>query len=178
MTEPVLAYWFAASDELPHDDGRKVVLGETHSVKGKIAPCRNGLHASEHPFDALKYAPGSILYLVECSGDIRREDDKLACRIRKYIKRIDATTLLLEFARKQALSVIHLWDAPAIVRQYLETGDEAIREEAARPSAEVAARSAARSAAWAKETADRTARDQFKAMVDAAFAEADQCCPS
>lgn len=36
--EKVQAYWFAASDTLPHGDGRKVVIGETHSLKGGSTP--------------------------------------------------------------------------------------------------------------------------------------------
>ncbi len=46
-----------------------------------------------------------------------------------------------EFARWCALQVIHLWDAPEVVKEFLETGDESKRE---------AARSAVRAAAtWA-----------------------------
>jgi hypothetical protein len=34
------------------------------------------------------------------------------------------------FTRQCALDVIDLWDAPAVVRQYLETGDESLRASA------------------------------------------------
>src|ERR1700688_2326857 len=123
-TEPIDAYWFAASDRLPHGDGRKVVVGKSHSLRGEIKICKNALHASRHPFDALKYASGSYLYMVRCSGDVIEHGDKIGCRKRTYIAMIDATDLLRRFARQQALSVIHLWDAPAVVSQYLETGNE------------------------------------------------------
>jgi hypothetical protein len=64
------------------------------------------------------------------------------------------------FARRVALDVIHLWDAPPIVKEYLETGDESKRAaawaaardaawDAARDAAWAAARDAARAAAWA-----------------------------
>ena len=57
MIEKTKAWWFAASDQLPHGDGRQVVIGETHSLKGgRITICRRALHGSVHPFDALRYA--------------------------------------------------------------------------------------------------------------------------
>jgi Arc/MetJ family transcription regulator len=52
--------------------------------------------------------------------------------------------MLCAVARDEALRVIHLWDSPAIVRQYLETGDETIRD-----AAQAAALAASRAAAWA-----------------------------
>jgi len=47
-------------------------------------------------------------------------------------------------ARRIEMDVIHLWDAPPIVKQYLETGDESLRS-----AAWDAARDAASAAAWA-----------------------------
>src|SRR5690349_15368591 len=115
----VIGWWFAASDELPHGDGRKVVIGETVTVEPPIVPCKHGLHASVEPFDALHYAPGPILYKVRLSGEIVPHDgDKLAASERTALARRDSTAMLRVFARKMALSVIHLWDAPAIVREY------------------------------------------------------------
>jgi len=172
--QPVLAYWFCAGDTLPYGDGRPIVAGESHSVAGEIVLCGNGLHASEHPFDVLKYTPGPYLWRVECSGEIKCRGDKLVCSTRKYLKRIDATALCREFARKQALAVIDKWDAPAVVRQYLETGDETIREaarEAAARSAAIAARQrlalAVRSA-W--EVAEAAAREVTVLATAAAVA--------
>ena len=60
-----------------------------------------------------------------------------------------------KFARLCAQDVLHLWDAPEIVKRYLETGDENIRENAraaantAAWAAACAAWGAARDAAWA-----------------------------
>ena len=64
------------------------------------------------------------------------------------------------FARWCALSVAHLWDMPAVVKEYLETDDESLREaaseaawaaasEAAWAAADAASCAAARAAAWA-----------------------------
>ena len=73
--------------------------------------CEYGLHASLEPFDALKYAPGNNLALVELGGKIIKGGDKLVASERMIIKRIDATDLLWQFACECALDVIHLWDA-------------------------------------------------------------------
>ena len=167
----IIGYWFAASDELPHGDGRKVVIGETLTVEPPIIPCERGLHASIDPFDALQYAPGPILYKVRLSGEIVAHDnDKHAASERTAIARRDATEMLWAFARKMALSVLHLWDEPPIVREYLETGDESKRA-AARDAAWDAAWAAASDPAWAaaRDAAWDAARD---AARDAAWAAA------
>jgi hypothetical protein len=135
-------------------DGRPIPPdGEWIDYVGPYTPegtalvmCKSGLHASRHPFDALRYAPGSTLCLVEISGAFIEQDDKVCARKRRIIKRIDAENLLWDFARWCALSVIHLWEAPPIVREYLETGD-ALKRSAARHAAWSAAWSAAESAA-------------------------------
>jgi hypothetical protein len=149
----IMGWWFAASDELPNGDGRKIVIGETLTVDGEIVPCMHGLHASVDPFDALQYARGPLLYKVRLSGEIiAHKNDKHAASERTAIAKRDATQMLWTFARKLALLVIHLWNAPAIVREYLETGDESKREAAG------AAAGAARGAGDAAEAAAEAAR--------------------
>jgi hypothetical protein len=142
--------WHFVGDKLR--DGRPVPADGVKLVHaGPLVMCESGLHFSKHPFDALQYAPGSTLCLVECGGEIVEgtddHKDKGICSERTIITRMDATDLLRYFARMQALSVIHLWDAPQIMCDYLITGDESIRS-AARTAAWVAARVAARTAAW------------------------------
>lgn len=132
-------------------------IGEWLVHNGPIVPCDSGLHASEHPLDALQYAPGAMLHLVELEDNLVSHGepiDKWVGRRRKIVTTIDATELLREFARWCALQVIHLWDAPAVVRQYLKTGDESLRAAARRTAASAAARAAASAAA---RTAARTA---------------------
>jgi hypothetical protein len=135
------AYYFSNEQrKLAYDDGREIKVGETHTVDCKPILCQQGLHASKEPFDALQYASGSYLYEVELAGEIVEGDNKVVATSRTYVKEIDATELMRLFARQQALSVIHLWDAPDVVKEYLETGDEDLR---------AAAREAAWEAAWA-----------------------------
>lgn len=110
--------------------------------KGPVTMCESGLHASRHPFDALQYAPGATLCKVECRDIVSTQSDKLVCRQRRIVARIDATDMLRAFARQCALDVVHLWDAPPVVVEYLKTGDESLQA-AARDAAGDAARDAA-----------------------------------
>jgi len=114
--------------------------GETLRWNGDLIMCQSGLHASRKAWQALEYAPGHTLCRVHCAGKIIAENDKIVCRERTIISRIDTSVILWAFARKCALDVAHLWECPPVVLEYLEAGDEAKRD---------AARAAARDAAWA-----------------------------
>ena len=150
--------------------------GEWLVHKGKLEMCESGLHWSREPFDALTYAPGETLCLVEISGDVvepksGKHTDKGISTKRKIVARMDATKLLRYFARMQALSVIHLnEDLPEVVCDYLMTGDEDIRD-AARAAAWDAARAAAWDAAWdaARAAAWAAAREYFNQLVYESF---------
>jgi hypothetical protein len=174
--------WHFVGDTLR--DGRPIPAdGEWLRHEGKIEPCKSGLHASVKLIDALQYAPGGTLCRVEMRGDLIEHDgNKIVARERRILWRFDATDMLRAFARQCALDVIHLWDAPQVVRDYLETGDENLRAAAwvaARDAAWVAARDgawvAARDAAWdgARDAARAAARDAaWAAARDAAWAAA------
>lgn len=153
----VLAWHFLYEGNKMRDGKVAPADGVPLHFAGEPIPCEQGLHASLQPFDALQYAPGAILCLVRCAGTIVYTEDKIVCTERTIVARMDATELLRYFARMQALSVVHLWDAPDVVLDYLMTADESIR---------TAARTAARAAAWAAWSA---AQD---AVRDAAWAAA------
>ena len=137
--------WHFIGDTLR--DGRPVPAdGITLRHDGPLLMCRSGLHASLHPWDALKYAPGSTLCLVEAGGETEHEPDKLVCMERTIIARMGAEPLLRYFARQQALSVVHLWNAPQEVLDYLMGDDDA--RDATRDAARDAARAAVLDAAF------------------------------
>ena len=188
-----LAYHFTS--ETLRDGSPIPKKGEWLLHEGPVIPCQSGLHASLHPFDALKYAPGNFLHLVEVGGEIKKHnDDKIVSSKRKILKTIDAEKLMRDFARWNALQVLHLWpNPPEVVVQYIKTGDESIRaaaRDAARAEAWAAAWDAARdvalaaalAAAWAttQDAARDAARDafikksrrKFASMVNAAFENA------
>ena len=146
----------------------------------KARICESGLHGSKHPFDALKYAPGPLLCLCEF-GEIKGDHgDKFVSRSRRIIARMDATEMLMYFARMQALSVVHAFAAPDVVLDYLMTGKDRSAAwsaaEAAAWSAEwsvarAAAWSAVRSAAWSavEAAAWSAAREEFAGLVYECF---------
>jgi len=125
MTEPFLAWHFTAAtlrdgSPIPADN---VTL--THV--GPLVICQSGLHASKRLIDALRYAPGATICRVEISGQVERQADKLCATERTILWRVRGDELLRLFARCCAMDVDHLWDMPAVVRQYLVTGDERLR---------------------------------------------------
>ena len=139
--------------------------GEWLNFNGAVKMCESGLHFSPTPFGALQYAPGATLCYVEIENVVEQDKDKGVCSRRKIIARGDATEALRYFARMQALSVIHLWDAPDVVCDYLATGDEDLRA-AARDAARDAARAAAARAAARAEQ-----RQHFNDLVGTAFSD-------
>ena len=166
--------------------------GEWLVYNGPLEMCQSGLHASLEPFDALRYAPGHTLCLVDCEGIEKQDHDKFVCRRRRIVQRGDASVMLNYFARMQALSVVHLWDVPDVVLEYLMSGDSraaaqdaawaatraatcaaaqdaarAAAQDAAQDAAWAAAQDAARAAAWAAawDAAWAATRADFKALV-------------
>ena len=132
-------------------------VGKWLHYPGKLVMCESGLHYSPTPFDALQYAPGAMLHYVEIKGDVIEQSDKGCGHYRRIIASMDATELCRYFARGRALSVIHLWDAPDVVCDYLMTGDEEMR---------AAARAAARDA---RAAALAAARNDFNQLVYECF---------
>ena len=123
--------------------------------KGDIKICSRGYHWSKQPFDALQYAPGSKLHLVEYGGTVVEHNDKGCSSERTILKSMDATTLLRRFAADQALSVAHLWEMPDVVREYLTTLDEKLRAAAYTASAAYAAAYTAAASAARKDFNNR-----------------------
>ena len=121
----ILAWHFAAKTLR---DGRPVPIdGELLRHEGELVLCERGLHASRRILDALSYAPGNTLCRVKIGGKIIMDVDKIVASERTIIWRIDARDVLQRFARCQALGVAHLWRMPAVVRSFLETGEESLR---------------------------------------------------
>jgi hypothetical protein len=92
------------------------------------------------------------------------------CRRRRILWRLEAGDLLRRFARECAADVLHLWDAPQVVKDYLKGGDESLRA-AARDAAWAATWAAAWDAATAARDAART-RDAASAAWHTARADA------
>ena len=103
MSEPVLAWHFLADDgRLRFGDRPVVTAGSTLAATGRLSLCNNGMHASLRAFDALQYAPGSVVCRVELSGQIVHGDDKLCARKRHVLWMADATQELHAFSADAA----------------------------------------------------------------------------
>ena len=132
--------WHFVDDTLR--DGRAVPPdGQALVHADDVAICVSGLHASPRILDALKYAPGNVICRVLCDDVVGQQEDKLVCRSRAVEWRLDGEEVLREFARQVALDVAPLWDMPAAVRSFLETGNDTLRV-AARADAREASRAA------------------------------------
>ena len=162
-------YWhFVPTDRRLRWDTRELVeVGKTITVDGKLKMCEWGLHASKRVLDALEYSPGPIACLVTLSDDVIHADDKSVASSRTCIAMVNATDILWQFARASALSVLHKWDAPQIVIDYLLTDREDLRD-AARDAAWAAARVAARADAWvfARDAAWAAARNEQNDVLE------------
>ena len=145
------AYWFSNLDGTTVHQTEPAEVGRTDHAEGAIIPCQNGLHGSPTPWDALQYAGGPVLWVVELAGEIVSHGDpvdKHAASERKYISKIDLTKTLCSFAARRALTVIHLWNAPEFVKEYLTKTANFDDAESIRAAARDAARAAATAAAW------------------------------
>ena len=123
MTKPVYAWYFSNKDKkLRYGDNRVIRKGITHKVKGYIATCCNGLHASTNILDALFYAPDTYLWFVKLSGSFDKSDDKIAASKREYLWGFDASDILFEASRLFALTCYHnikKYDTAGIIYKYL-----------------------------------------------------------
>ena len=183
----VQGWHFTETDRLANGDGRPIILDEwlEWPAPKLLVLCSSGLHLSERALDALVYATGPIAWRVEADGEMLRAPDKLVCRRRRAVARVDATALLRRFARACALDVAHLWEPPTIALRYLVDGDDTMRAaasavwataedaavawaaSAASASAAWVAWAAAKGAAWAAAWA--TARAAVATATEAAW---------
>ena len=155
-------FYFSKDDKkLCYDDNRVIKAGITHKVGGEHGLCGHGLHASKNIIDALRYAPGNHLWIVELSGEVVHCRDKSYATERKYICGANIEKILNKFAREQALVNIKLIKPHCtnenydLVVKWLETGDETLRctvrdiaDGVLCATAYSAARNAARNAAY------------------------------
>lgn len=131
MTDKVLGWYFLGNPLL--DDGPLMPDGVAVTVEGDGASFEKGLHGCEQLIHASRHAGvnSNILCRTEHSGNIVRYRYMFTSSTRTVLWRLNVDDVLMAFARKCALEVSHLWEMPGIVRRYLETGDETLREEAA-----------------------------------------------
>lgn len=117
MTEPIIAYWFARSDEQgrvysPNKPREKWVVGQTRTLKGTIIPCRHGFHGSPTLRQALFYAPGEWACKIELSGTVvPHGDDKLAGSTKTLLAAVNVERDLRLYLADCAEHVLPIWEA-------------------------------------------------------------------
>ena len=96
----MLAYHFISTSFATRFSDETTAVGHTLKATGDLWLRRNGLHASVHPYDALRLAASgqTMLCLVELSGEILEGEGKVCARKRTILKAFDATKLLQDFA--------------------------------------------------------------------------------
>jgi hypothetical protein len=124
--EAIRAWYFSNKQKkLMCGDGRDIAIGVEHTIKGPPKLGIYGLHGSSLILDALSYAPGPIVWVVDLSGQIEQSTYEIVATRRKYVAGgIDISDILQRFARSEALLVADKWECPEIVRRWLETGDK------------------------------------------------------
>ena len=176
----ILAYHFLKSDMCSHEGHEPPWKeGETRTLDGEIVICVYGYHASRTAWDALQFAPGPVLCLVEVEP-VEERADKLASRSRRLIKAVNLERELREFAADCAERMLHFYEeaypgdqrpraAIATARAYAkgEATDEGLAT--ARAAAGTAAADAA-AAAYAARAEHRWQREQFNVRLAHLFA--------
>ena len=187
----ILAYHFLKSDMCSgegHEPPWKE--GETRTLDGEIVICAHGYHASRTAWDALQFAPGPVLCLVEVEP-VEEHTEKLVSRSRRLIKAVNVERELREFVADCAERVLHFYEeaypgdqrpraAIATARAYARgeatdgelnaAADAAYAAAYTAADAAVAARAAVYAAADAAADAARAAADAARAAVYAARA--------
>ena len=85
-------------------------VGETRKLTGEVELCVRGFHSSPTPFDALVYAQGPILCLVDVSRPAETDTDKQVSRRRTLVAAVDVTRPLHEAAIRIALDVLPIYE--------------------------------------------------------------------
>jgi hypothetical protein len=89
--------WHFLTSQWTARGGFKVEVGRLYTMEPPIKPCARGFHASVRCVDALKYALGPVITLVECGGvivDHGSPADKFACSERRAVWGYDATEVV------------------------------------------------------------------------------------
>ena len=184
------AYHFLKSD-MTTGSGRvrkPWVVGQTRRHGGPVELCYSGFHSSPTPADALDYAPGPILCVVDVSKPVEADDDKQVSRRRTLLQAVDATDAIHRVACDIAEDVLPIYErthpddkrprqAIEAKRQWLagemSTADLKVAQTAAGDAAWAAARAAAWDAVRAADAAAwAAARDAVRAADAAAWAAA------
>lgn len=152
----IRAWHFVRDDKRLGYDAEDLTVepGYIYTTDSTPVLCQSGLHASRRVVDALKYAPGAYLCVVDVWGEVAEGDDKLVGTNRHVIAAADVTRELRLFAcwcvRRQWHLLTDERSRRAIEEAEAHANGLASKDElaAARDAAWDAAMAAAWDAAW------------------------------
>ena len=126
-------YYFANKNHrLGYGDNRLIKKGVTHTVEPSLDQCDHALHAYRRAIDALRYAHGPVICIVELGGEILHGDTRSFATERTYLEVIDGEALISEFCHRCDLDTLELWErlfgGPGSIRSHLGTGSWGMRE--------------------------------------------------
>lgn len=128
-------YWYFApingNDDRPRLGGRPVCIGEAVAVEGPLGMDKSWMHVRWRIIDAMYHRNCPLaLCRIEMSRDVvvRRPNDVGA--IVEMLEVYQTEVLMNRFTRWCALRVAGYWSMPPAMREYLETGDDRLREAA------------------------------------------------
>ena len=108
----------------------------------------NWPYGHKQPLNALLQSSGSILNIVEIPSEIDETTNEIALKSCTHLKSFDATEVLKEFARLQALINIEKIkpycsdEDYSLIKKWLETGDDSLSSDAEDAAVEAARQAA------------------------------------
>ena len=166
----ILAYHFLKSDMCSYEGHEPPWKeGETRTLDGEIGICAHGYHASRTAWDALQFAPGPVLCLVEVEP-VEEHTEKLVSRSRRLIKAVNVERELREFAADCAERVLHFYEEAYPGDQRPRAAIATARAYARGEATDGELNAAARAAAYAADAAVYAARAAAYAARAAAYA--------
>lgn len=120
------------TDECQRDGKPLSAIGVEQRYDAAIVPYKTGLYASRRLLDALPYGTGSVVTQVSVASIEQEWEDKLVCRSRTALWRVDAEQAFRTFARQCAWECAGLAKLSAAAIEFLRNGGDSLaaRDEA------------------------------------------------
>lgn len=133
QNEQINAWWFCNEDHRPWPEyGHVASVGKAYeSDPDKLALKVSGFHGSASILNALQHDRGTHVFYSCMGGRILHGKWCMSASEITYLAGgVDISGVLHAFARQCARDVLHLWDAPQVVADYLNSETEELSEDA------------------------------------------------
>ena len=89
----------------------KWTLGKWRKHDGPLEMCRSGFHASEDPYNSLKYVYGPRWFKIEAKGKVLKDDDKFVAEQMRIVKELPTKRIAVRFAIACARRTLNRFEA-------------------------------------------------------------------